>query len=806
MNVLLKFATRLLLIPLGIFLCGQSAIADHTFTSNADFDEGTLVNLNHDSPYTDQLQLNVITSAFPFINVAASGRGTVVRINTETGEIIGEYRTAPEGYGLNPSRTTVDLFGNVWTGNRDESGPIDGIPHGSVVKIGLIVGGTRVDSDGSPNPVGEYLQPPFGYNTCDDRDDDGLIKTSLGMLDILSWPDGTDGAGGATALVEDADDECILIYQRVEGAAEVRHISLDADNNVWVGGYPGYAPGKFHKLDGNTGAVLLSFNAADVGCGGYGGLVDGNGVLWSASMNQSRLLRYDPAVASGVCIPVQWSYGLGVDTDGYIWNSQWIANQISKLSASGLVEGGFPMASGGTGSRGVAITPKDNNVWIANSRSHSVSRLDNNGFILKIIPVTNYPTGVAVDAAGKVWVTNRDSNNAMRIDPDAGGDGLGAVDLVVDLGPDAAPYDYSDMTGAVVTGVTSKQGFWRVVHNSDLPGMEWGSVLWNTEPEASEPVGSSITVEARAAASVAGLGNESFSPVINGGILGLTGQFIEVRAILKPDPSGISPVLSDLSVRRRDNEPPIATNLVIDPNPIIINGLTTITANINDTTTGNSNILSAYYTVDGGSPVAMTAADGAFDSPDEDVTASTSFATAGVHTICVHGYDVINSEPSNEVCALFAVYDPDAGFVTGGGWIKSPMGAYGSDPNLYGKAHFNFVSKYKKGKLIPGGNTQFRFHAAKMKFRSKAYDWLVIEGNRAQYMGKGTINGKGNYGFMLFGIDGDLKGGDGIDRFRIKIWDKDAGNAVIYDNEMGAADDAKATTKLGGGSIVIHSR
>ena len=256
----------------------------------------------------------------------------------------------------------------------------------------------------------------------------------------------------------------------------------------------------------------------------------------------------------------------------------------------------------------------------------------------------------------------------------------------------------------------------------------------------------------------------------------------------------------------RDDQPPIASNLVVDPNPVGINTMITVTANIDDTTTGGSDILTAYYTVDGGTPEAMAASDSAFDSPTEDVTATLMFAEAGVHTICVYGYDVIVPDPSNVICVLLAVYDPSAGFVTGGGWINSPVGAYVPDPTLYGKATFGFVSKYKRGQSIPDGNTQFQFHAADMKFKSTAYDWLVIAGKRAQYKGVGTINGMGNYGFMLFGIDGDLQGGDGIDKFRIKIWDKDAGDAVVYDNEIAAGEDAEATTALGGGSIVIHSK
>jgi parallel beta-helix repeat protein len=54
---------------------------------------------------------------------------------------------------------------------------------------------------------------------------------------------------------------------------------------------------------------------------------------------------------------------------------------------------------------------------------------------------------------------------------------------------------------------------------------------------------------------------------------------------------------------------------------------------------------------------------------------------------------------------MLAVYDPSAGFVTGGGWIESPEGAYQADPTLSGKATFGFVSKYQKGANIPTGKT-----------------------------------------------------------------------------------------------------
>ena len=57
------------------------------------------------------------------------------------------------------------------------------------------------------------------------------------------------------------------------------------------------------------------------------------------------------------------------------------------------------------------------------------------------------------------------------------------------------------------------------------------------------------------------------------------------------------------------------------------------------------------------------------------------------------------------------VFDPEGGFVTGGGWIDSPERAYVAEPSLTGKATFGFVSKYKKGADTPTGNTVFQCRA-----------------------------------------------------------------------------------------------
>jgi hypothetical protein len=80
----------------------------------------------------------------------------------------------------------------------------------------------------------------------------------------------------------------------------------------------------------------------------------------------------------------------------------------------------------------------------------------------------------------------------------------------------------------------------------------------------------------------------------------------------------------------------------------------------------------------------------------------------------------------------------------------------------------------------------------------------VISGAKARNRGVGKVNGSGSHGFELTAWDGQVGGVSGVDKIRVKIWDRNRGNAVVYDNQIGAADGVDPTTALGGGSIVIH--
>jgi hypothetical protein len=185
---------------------------------------------------------------------------------------------------------------------------------------------------------------------------------------------------------------------------------------------------------------------------------------------------------------------------------------------------------------------------------------------------------------------------------------------------------------------------------------------------------------------------------------------------------------------------------------------------------------------------------------DKNCGVALGVTEAGVYDVKVTVAD--DDGGSDDETVQIIVYDPSAGFVTGGGWIYSAAGAYKDDLTLAGKGTFGFVSKYQKGANVPTGNTQFVFHADgangnALDFHSTSYDWLVVNGvgTRAQYKGSGNIAGRSDsFTFMLTAID------NSPDQFRIQIFRPDG--STLYDNYV----SGPATEQpLGGGSIVIHT-
>jgi len=264
-------------------------------------------------------------------------------------------------------------------------------------------------------------------------------------------------------------------------------------------------------------------------------------------------------------------------------------------------------------------------------------------------------------------------------------------------------------------------------------------------------------------------------------------------SLLAVGDANCSQELSGISAFVTINSKPEITGITadqVDPVPLQNEEATVyITAGFSDV---DNNLISVAFNFGDGSSPETTALAGT----ETSIQVSHTYSKTGVFVIEVTLSDECSSVsmPYNYV----VIYDPAGGFVTGGGWIVSPAGAYVPDPALMGKATFGFESRYKKGANVPSGNTEFQFHAAGMNFKSQSYEWLVVAGSKARFKGSGTINDAGCYSFMLSAIDGTP------DKFRIRIRDLET-ETIVYDNEMSASDVSEPITAISGGSISVHS-
>ncbi len=290
--------------------------------------------------------------------------------------------------------------------------------------------------------------------------------------------------------------------------------------------------------------------------------------------------------------------------------------------------------------------------------------------------------------------------------------------------------------------------------------------------------------------------DDAFGTTVSLSAVGLDGPKTATVGVLVTDTGGLS--TTDFATVNVLNEAPVLGLIAAPLHPVAV--LTEITASATFTDPGTPDTHTAEWTWGDGttSRGTVTSGDGSGSVTDTHV-----YDRPGVYFVTLTLTDD-DGDADSAVFEFVVVYDPDGGFVTGGGWINSPAGAYLADPTLAGRANFGFVSKYKKGTTVPTGETEFQFKTARLNFHSLSYDWLVVAGARAQYKGTGVINDIGNLGFLLTAIDSAINGGGTADKFRIKIWDKDLDDTVVYDNELGNGDNAEPTTKIQGGSIVIH--
>ena len=478
--------------------------------------------------------------------------------------VLGEYLTAPQpvGTATSPSRTTVDRYGECWVGNRTDNGP----GTGAVARIGLAIGGTRGTLVGivfTPNPAGEYLQGPFTYLSPSvwDRNGDGYIRTSSGLANVLPWDSGfTNGnnSGMPNAGNYLAADELITNYVRVPGIG-VRGMAIDANNDLWAGGYNSFS---FQKVSGLTGSLIgpaiTSLSSS------YGALVDANNMLWSVDrLSSSALYRYDITAAAppgtNAVIPDPGLYGIGIDPcSGEVWTSSvYVSDDLEtdpgdvnntfdsqawlrRFSPAGNLTREraqtWPLNAGyNTSAQGLCVD-RLGKVWVSaalfsrtglQKYDPTLDSWTSPGLPAVTVPFSTSPypgsTGCAEDHLGRIWVSDNGDHAAHRFNPSSN-----TYDLSADLGNLAAPYNYSDMTGAVALNAGGQTGLLTAIHDSTCPGTQWGRITWTAigiTPDCS------IKGEVRASDNPVNFPN-TWTPVSSGVSFcgkGIKGRYLEVR-------------------------------------------------------------------------------------------------------------------------------------------------------------------------------------------------------------------------------------------------------------------------------------
>ena len=517
--------TIVLLLTFAMLTNGANAlVTTRIYTLDADFDEGTLVGVEHETVH-DQLQLSREITTLPFIWVP-NNDGSVSKFDTGTGKELGRYLVSA-GSDSSPSRTTVDLQGNCWVGCRQR---------GTVVKIGLLEAGQWIDRNSNGVP-----------DTSRDLNNDGDINE---VTEMYAW----------------GQDECVLYevvlidgkqgtfipgtyaagYDTNYWGTAPRGLAVDANNNLWAGTW---SSRKYYYIDGATGAILRTVDVAAWNHNSYGAVIDANGILWS-STGPSGAIPYkllsmdpstDPATISQVTLTYGGSnrdaYGLGLDQLGHLFAVSYYYGGIFRINtATATID--WYKAAGLNYARGVACTG-DNDIWVASSGGDTVQRYDNDGNWEATIAVGNEPTGVAVDAVGKVWACDNLDENIKRIDP-----ATNTVDLTKTVVGSSGHYSYSDMTGIVVRSITTKTGTWTVIFDSQGADTPWGIISWTSL----EPVGTSVAVRARSSNDQVSW--SGWSNAVNGVPLlpPLTGRYIEIECTLRIVAGDISPILYDLTV------------------------------------------------------------------------------------------------------------------------------------------------------------------------------------------------------------------------------------------------------------------
>jgi streptogramin lyase len=346
---------------------------------------------------------------FSYIWIANSSDGTISKIDTTTGTELGRYITRPDGNG-NPSRTSVNRFGDVAVANRS----------GGITKV-FADPEDCLESNGIPG-----------------------IQTSTGPDDVLPW----------------GEEECVAWYTEIAhnnnrpvawtngtlNKETCEYEGVDVFTAYFDSGVAGTI--EIAKLDGSLGTIIETIPMPDTPLkshGFYGAAIDGNDNAWFSQLQGGQLVRVntDMTVDTWDVEGTHNGYGITVTQDGYVWICGRDTHRFDPVTetwetAQAVAPDAYVHTGGCMG---------DGNGLLYRAAHANVLGIDTETLDTVVTlpagqPGDDHIWGVAVDFDGFVWAIPRNAEHAYKMDPNVPAD---PIVLTVEGLQDC--YTYSDMTG-----------------------------------------------------------------------------------------------------------------------------------------------------------------------------------------------------------------------------------------------------------------------------------------------------------------------------------------------------------------------
>ncbi len=289
----------------------------------------------------------------PFIWIANSAENTVSKLSTRTGEELDRFHV-----GIDPSRTAVDLDGDVYVAGR-ESHELTKIAAHDCLGAGCVV---------------------FTVPTCQ-----GARGVAVDAHNQV-WVGGqTDDQTACLQLHDPDTGEVLASYSTMAG--RVYGLALDSRGQVWGVLNPG---NQLARL-GRSGRSVELYDPPE-GASLYGIAVDLQGRIWCGDNSRGGVLRFDPGTSHWESFGDDEGAGRGVAADaaGHIWVADSGRALLLKFDgATGEIVGRFE--TGGIGPVGVAID-SEQFVWVVNQGTDTAARIEpRRGSIVGAYPVGRGP-------------------------------------------------------------------------------------------------------------------------------------------------------------------------------------------------------------------------------------------------------------------------------------------------------------------------------------------------------------------------------------------------------------------------------